>query len=1054
MVDRPPAARPCPRPAPSRPLRRAAGGVALLCLLALAAPPAGADDKARKDFDFGKPDPAAPARPEAGGVARPPADAPPGPPSALAAEIEGLKGWPARPARRAAEALFLRQQEAVPALVAALEGGAADVQAGAAWVLGKVGEPAHVNVILKCAARRDNAHRVAEFFQAAYELSPQATKRWLVSFLTIANRPVFRAAAADFLAANANAEDRPAVLALLESDQPAVRATALRLLVPAGVPDAVDRVVRALSDPTPEVAYAAARELARVEDPALLTRLNEVAREDGARERAYATLALIEIARATSGNPFEAATTEALAGRRGLLHPERLSRGAAAAGLAFGALEAEDPALSALLDGTVVDVLIDTVGGAHFRDFGSVAPSVFAALRRLSGRDLPNTAVDWARWWQQARTGFRARRPLKKVEASDLLRAWVGYLALDAQGRRRSAEFVPQGGVVRPGAIVLRPPVFEALVAFLEDQGIFAAQDRGLVRSDEHVTVTLGVLNQRRRMQLGPERAGADAAAQEANARAYATVRMRLDSLLDANLWQAYRDLDAPGDALAWWDATDRKMAQAGPEERTALLQSAIVAAYDDLPDDLARADALLKLRAMDRPLAEADAEALAEVLGASPSFGRMEADAVRWLLAGGQERPRAVVVERLAERVEPDARELLAGVLFDRGVEAVREAFADPRPGMRAAAAQAARLHVEQAAGSAAAALDREALADRLRPGLEVLAGDADPAVSIRALLALAYLGDPAVVDRLEGLYRNGRFNVRLEVVRAMGYVPGRRAHPFLTYVMSEERGGEGAALRAAALEAMARSGHKDAVRLLVFYLLTDKEPVVHEAAGRALAALGTAEARFALVERLAQGEPDGVLRARLADVLGRFDGEVVHERLLLLLGDADRRVQWTAAVRAAEQGLAQAFPYLLDVLRRGEGTLRDQAVEAIEHLSSVAFEHRGYNELADAYEAWYAERKGGTWRGWLREALKDAGYDVGPLAGWLAGEESLEAVPVFARALRDGSPLLRRNAARALVEATGTSLGPVDRHTPAAEARRLADRWLEWHAGRQGPR
>lgn len=1014
------------------------------------------DDKGRKGFDFGKPDAAEPEKGASadkdGGKAG--ASGRKEPLSDVDAEIVQLKGWPARPARRAAEALFLRQQDAVPALVRALEGQDADVQAGAAWVLGKVGEPAHVNVILKSAARRVNAHRVREFFDAAYELSPKATKRWLVGFLTIANRPVFRSAAAEFLAATANEEDRPSVLALLDSDQAAVREAALGLLIAAGVPDAVDRIFVALSDLSPEVAYGAARELARVEDPDVLARLNAVAREDGARERAYATLALVEIARSTGGNPFEDATIQELAGRRGILHPEKLSRGTAAAGLAFGGLEIEDPALASLLDSTVVDVLIDTVGGAHFRDFSSVSPSVFAALRRLSGRDLPNTAVDWARWWQQARTGFRARRPLKKVDASDMLRAYVGYVSIDAQGRRRTAEFVPQGGAVRPGALVLRAPVFESLIAFLEDQGIFDAQDRGQMRGDEHLTVTLGVMNQRRRLQLAPMLAGVSQAEQEANARTYATLRMRFDSLVDANIWQNYRDADVPGDALSWWDATDRAMAQAGPDERAALLQAAIVAAYDDLSDDLHRAEALLRLREMNRALSEADAGVLADVLSASPAFGVMEADGVRWLLGQGHERARQTVIERLAERVEPDARQLLAGVLFDRGTEFVREAFADPRAGMRAGAAQAARMLVEQAAGSATQATERAHLVERLRPGLEVLSADEDPAVSIRALLALAYMGDQGVVDRLESLYRSGRFNVRLEVVRAMGYVPGKRAHPFLTFVMSEEKGNEGAALRASALESMARSGHKDAVRLLVFYLLTDKDQVVNEAAGRALAELGTAEARFALVERLAQGEPDAVLRARLADVLGRFQGDVVEERLLALLGDAERRVQWVAAVRAANLGLAQAFPYLLDLLRRGEGALRDEAVEAAENLSSVVLERRGYNELADAYESWYSEAKSGNWRLWLREALKSRSYDVGPLTAWLAGEESLEAVPVLARALRDGAPVLRRNAARALEQASGRSMGKVDRSTPVAEAGRLADRWLAWVAERQGAR
>ena len=70
--------------------------------------------------------------------------------------------------------------------------------------------------------------------------------------------------------------------------------------------------------------------------------------------------------------------------------------------------------------------------------------------------------------------------------------------------------------------------------------------------------------------------------------------------------------------------------------------------------------------------------------------------------------------------------------------------------------------------------------------------------------------------MTQLESLYKGGNLGAKLEVTRALGYVPGRAAHPFLTRVLAEERSEGSGALRAAALTSMGRSKHRDATRLL----------------------------------------------------------------------------------------------------------------------------------------------------------------------------------------------------------------------------------------------
>ncbi len=962
---------------------------------------------------------------------------------AIRADLAELRGWPdQRGAQRAAESLYLRGTDVVPYLVEALRDGDPALHPGAAWVLGKVGEPVHVQVILAAAAKRTNASRADVFFRAAYGLSAEHARTWLIGFLGLANRPTFRREATRFLAENLTPADAPAVLQLLDGRKPAVRIAGLHLLRAASVADADERLVQSLSDTDADVAAEAAMILGRGDSTVMVQRLNELARGGDARERGYATLALAESARVRQGEPFESATLLALAGQRGLAHPIKFNRATAAIGLAFGAPSSRDESLLALLDESVVDVLIDTIGGEHFREYESVRGATFAALRRLSGKDLSETAVEWAQWWRGARGSFRARRPLERLEPGDLVRASVRVTVVEANGLRRSAEFAPASAPTRPDVLWLTDEAFGAFVEFLESLGIFRGPESAQDRTDEHIAVTLSVGNQRRRMTLRPEDDT------EAGGRATTRLRLRFDALLEANEWQVYVDTDRWLDRKVWWDRNQAVLAEAGPDERTSFVRSAIVAAFDDLPDDLARAQALYRLQRLGGRLSGPEAATLAEQLAGAPAFGTMEKDGLRWIMGQGHEDVRATLLNALAQRREEDARAVLARILVEGGVAALRESYADARPGIRAAGAMGTRLMIAGDGFEVDPAV-RERAVERLRPGLEVLALDEEPRVSVEALLALAVLGDTAVVGRLETLFRDGDMRTRLEVARALGYIPGNAAHPFLTRILAE-RGEGGGGLRAAALRSMARGGHKDAVRLLGYYLTNDADPSVQEAAADALAELASPEARFLVVDELMRGPTQPERRARLVDTLGRFEGDVVDEQLRRHLGDESPAVVAAAALRGAERGLGETVPYLVALLRRGSPSEKDRARVALELLTSLRFDEPSPTDAAVRYESWYEHERVGNARTWFRDALKRKGYDVSGLGLYVRGELDEGTVPFFVRVLRDPDPVLRRNASRALEAVTGERLGAVDLATSPRRAEEVATLWTDWYADR----
>jgi HEAT repeat protein len=948
--------------------------------------------------------------------------------------VQGLSTWPAQSGVKAAESLLLKGSEAVPALVRALQGKESAVKPGAAWVLGRVGEPAHVRMILSEAAERRSGSHLEAFFEAAYELDPAVSKRWLFSFLVL-ERPVFRGRATDFLAGVLGPEDRPEVEKLLASSKSGVEVAGLVLLSRLDPVAAREHLLAALADPIADVARRASQLLAQDGDPSLLARLNALAREGDARTRAYATLAIVEASRASRESAFEPATVSDLATRRGIHHPDKLSRGAAAVGLVFGGLESDDPAVADLLDRTVVDVLVDTVGGDHFRDFSSLSDPVFAALRRLSGLDLAPSARAWALWWQEQRGKFRARRLLSGVAEEDLLHARVTFDVVDADGRRRRTTFVSEGGDRVEGAYVVPPPAFRALVDGLEEAGIFREKDDARTVAEEHLAVRVGVWNQEKRVVLEPSR-------DEAR---HAVLSARLRALEETNRWQRFRDLDQWPDAEAWWAHHAQVFATADPETRRRELVRAAARSFDDLATASARAEALDVLERGTSDLADDDAASLLAGVAASPAVGETEERALRLVARLGREGLREPLLEALAAARAPAAFDLLSEVLAEAGPMRLREGFADPRPAVRAASAAAVARTLDGPLSRDATA--RRRLSDLLTGGLRALLEDPDSATRVRAAAALGLLGDETALARLETLYGEGDDASKVAVAEALGRIGGVETHPLLVRILAE--GGPGAApIRAAAVRALAQTKHPNAIRLLVHYLVTDPDESVRDVAARSLADIGDEEARLALVDLLASAETGAERRVRVARALAAFEGPKVPETLARFLEDKNQGVVDEAALGLARHREASVVPWLVAILRRPEEPSRGRALDALRELTSTTPAVVGYEAAAEEYEVWHRTRRQGNDRSWFRDAVGKRGYDATSLEAYVRGERDLGAVPVLLRTIRDDDPVVRANSDLALRRVTGRSFGPVERTTPREEAARIADRWSDWWA------
>ncbi|MCC7138557.1 MAG: HEAT repeat domain-containing protein [Planctomycetes bacterium] len=1030
--------------------RRSAVPLVVVALVAAAGPVRAEDAPPRRPggrtgdgFKFSPPDETPP--PDAPPPATPPARRPdPAAPTSADptdALVRRLATWPGQDGIKAAESLLLMGPDAVDPCLRAVARGDAAVRPGAAWVLGKVGSSVHVPAILTAAAERTSGSRLEVFFEAAYELDAALTKKWLFSYLTL-DRPVFRARATEFLAGLVTPEDRPKIEGLLRSNssRPAgVRVAGLELLAKTKAPDAADRLFAALGDAHPDVARRAAQLLADLEDPAVVARLNATARDGDARDRSYATLALVERTRRSRRNAIEPATVVALASRRGLLHPDRLVRGAAAVGLAFGGPEAADATVAPLLDREVVEVLIETAGGDHFQDYGSVIEPLFAALRRLAGVDLPSTAAPWAQWWIEARDTFKARRTLAGVSDADLPKSRVVFDAIDAEGRRRRATFVPEGADESAGAFALPVAAFRALLDGVEDAGVFTQPDDARVLTEEHLAVRVGVMNQERRLVLVP--AGDDPR--------HAVLTARLEALEDQNLWQRYRDVDAAPDAAAWRREQAAAMEALDPAARRARLFAMVAASFDDLPSDDARLEAIGVLERDPAAVTDDEASSLLGWAAGARTFGAAEERTVSFVASLGRASLAEPLVEALARSTSTDAQRLLAEALSTAGPMRVRDAFADPRAGVRTAAASAAADLIAGPMGREPTT--RARLAAVFGDGLRALLVDPEPLVRCKAAASLAVLGEPKMIETLEGIYREGNVATKVAVAQALGRIGGDTVQPTLVRILGET-GASSAPVRAAALEAMAASKSPDAVRVLAFYMLDDSDVGVQQAAERALVGIGGEGALAALLDALEKGELDAAKKARVVHALAQLDGPVVREVLGRHLEDPEPRVVDEAAIGLALAREGVAVPYLLAILKRPEEPLRPRAVEALQDLTSLALLVTSYEAAAEQYEAWFRTHRQGNDRAWFRDAVARRGYDTTALAAYVRGENDLVAVPILLRTVRDDDPLLRRNSDLALRRISGTDPKErIDRATPREQARRVADRWSAWWARRQ---
>jgi HEAT repeat protein len=936
--------------------------------------------------------------------------------------LERLRAWPATSAKKAGLVLAGLGVRARTPLIAGLSDHDWRIQSGSAYALAEMGDPAAFEPLRLAMQVKSNSASLPEFMRAIVRIDPSTGPEHVLPFLAHSSARV-RVAARQALPETLHPRYLPEILALWRSQRTGVRAASMELLARVqGVGDR-DEFFDALADPEPQVAYPAARHLARAGTPAARTRLLELAESAPVRQANYALLALVLMEDEQQAAIIPDDGPIMLRARKFLASDDPFYAGTAAIVLANLSYRSDDSTLRELADTYLCPVLIGTVaGGIFFSDYTSVAELCWRKLALLAGVDFGANAMAWKQWWSGSRATFVARRELRSVNAKDLAKARIRYVRTQPDGR--VTQIVLSGIATeladrRSGApLVLDQKEREGLAELIGSCRLFETRgDRpDPSRLDGAVELELRIPESSmafRRLHYGP-------------------TPEALRPLLD-HVEHLRRE-------LAW-----QHFVPASVDDPMAFLEQER-AWFDGEPDPMKRVERRLDLAVGAWPALRAPERALAlDVISAAPrswitvhrdalvGLLRREADLtdeaeglIGVLASESDQKVQSAVLALVSVNDDSRAERVLRSYLDCQPLDGLKILMRDDRANVRAVAAESLSRfskepavvdiliqglkdyepRVQDACLKSLSTLDD----DRILAMLEAVIQSPDqPQLRLRAIEALGMVGREQVVVRLMDLYREGDRHVKWAVIRALGRAQGRRAVVALSGIV---RSAGELDLRREALEHLVRLGGTDVAERLEDILQRTNEPDVI----------------MMTMEGLAS-----VMGARATTTIERF---VDHE---------DATIRRLAVLTLARLGEPKAIPGLLAFMAGNpEGDMA--AEQAFQGLTFYVSDNASPPRRSQEYEVWYEIHGAETRLQWFLQAAQPGVDALEQDVDWLTGNAFTDVqLETLVDLLVKGNAPLRQAVDAVLSRVSGLGLDAVGRSdVEAIERARDYRRWL----------
>ncbi|MFA5253037.1 MAG: HEAT repeat domain-containing protein [Methanoregula sp.] len=199
---------------------------------------------------------------------------------------------------------------------------------------------------------------------------------------------------------------------------------------------------------------------------------------------------------------------------------------------------------------------------------------------------------------------------------------------------------------------------------------------------------------------------------------------------------------------------------------------------------------------------------------------------------------------------------------------------------------------------------------------GIRESLADADEITKLNAVTLLEQLGQPAVTD-LTGLFHEGRYEVKIAALRALGRIKSVQALPVLLPLLTDTDPD----IRRAAIESLGDMRDPSTIPSLIRCFL-DQSTAVSSEAIQALSGMGSFALRPVL-EATDDREPQ--IRSAALETLGKFPGPVILNPLVKGLTDPDAHVRRISAKVMGSLAKRPDSP-VLDVLTKiqMEGDIR----------------------------------------------------------------------------------------------------------------------------------
>jgi len=966
---------------------------------------------------------------------------------AIERTLQRLRGWPHERARRAAERLIVQKERSKQAILRALvstDPRDAALKPGAAYVLGRIGEPEEFMTLLHVCVEKQQQRHASVFLEAAWRLDPreavsEAFRYFYLSETTLRNEAV------EFVLDRVARENLDQVRRLLDprrAERAFTREIGLRLLdrlVESGEAtweDAGDRFYRALGDRSPQVAARSMRILAARNEKDNIERLDALLTGEKSywRTRSYAALALGLLSSTFKEQPFSDAAVAVLRSERGLMHKEPLARSSSALALAQIALRTNDPELVRLLDREVPIILIDAVGASnrHYRDFGTVMPLAYNMLRRITGQTFPSHAPRWAQWWRDNGTNFRARRDLVEVREGDIPATqvvWTPPLG-EEPPRMRVTVLDANRPTFRHGEALAVPLEDMArIVNGLRALSFFDRPEARAERLDDDdaavVLVRVGDLDRAAAFPGGEQ----GRAAQEAAAALFADVRARFG-------WQRWWDVDQYPEWQAFF-ARHRKWFAEHEEQaaRERKLRVMIASCLDDMVDPEARLRAVEAVDALSIGVSRftnEEREAFLSAVRAEPEANAFVVATVDLFVPAAGLKAAHGLIDALAGKAGPREQALLNRVCGALPREETRKLLEDPR------------WKVRRAAVAALAERDSRRAIPTLRKALD----DEQIGVRTAAAVALAKLGDTTILPVLTKLAgRSNPKDVRERAAYAHGLLGGRAGLAAAEAALENDAD---LGVRLGAIRGLKEGGDPDAADVLfkVFRKIADSD--VRTAAARALVEMESPVLVDRIIKRIELTPAHDPERVALVSVLGRFESDKPLDMLRRVLQGDDVFSRDAAALGLARRWDDIAMEQLITMVRAGRKARL--AVRHLQMLTSREFVSESFSRQADNYAGFWASKSPENPKLWFVAALEARGFNVRPLQEWASADGLVpkttdEMVPILLRALRAEEWYLRRNASYLLDRHAGEQgVGVIDYTTSRREEERVVRAYNAW--------